>query len=1002
MESPGAKMRMRKLLLAAGCILLLTAFSSVPPPPDADVQAESAPENLTVAAGFNRLGNLAEHQGNLPQAESYHRKALEIRQKLAPESLLVAASLNNLGVLAWREGDVVKAEAYHRHALEIRQQRAPASLLVAASFHNLGLTAWTFGDLTKAEQYHREALEIRQKRAPGSLLVAASISNLGWVAWSQGAVATAEEYQREGLRIREQLAPESLPVAASLNNLGNLAAYQGDLAQAEEYHRRALEIRQKRAPASLLVAASISKLGFVALNQGAPEKAEEYYHRALEIRQRLAPGSVLVARSLYSLGLVARSRGDAAKAGECFLQALEIKKRLASESPGGRMGISNLGGDIATLRGSLAEAEEYYNEALASAETLAPGGLETATILQALGDLSRERGNLAKAERYYRRAIAGFAAIAPGSTRHAETLAALASVLRDRRQPRIAAHLYEQALHALETQAAHLGGSDDIRWGYRANHNIYYEDYIDLLIRQTQPEKAFSVLERSRARSLLELLATAHINVHHGVAPPLLSQERSLQADIAAKSSRRIASFNRPHGEQQAAALEKELASLLVRYQDVEARIRADSPTYAALTQPRTLSVREVQQQLLDQDTVLLEYSLGERRSYVFVVTAASLAVFALPGRVKIETTARSLYVLLTSRNSLGNGDAQAQYSQLATKLSQMVLGPVAPLIGHERLVIVGDGALQYIPFAALPIPSTHTGPTEPLMPQAQRPLVVEHEIVNLPSASVLAELRRQARNRPEPRQAVAVLADPVFDSKDRRVIDGVNTAKMPRPSLQAAALAADKLTRSASEMASGASGQLNLDRIEYTRQEANSILATAPRGSTLEALDFQASRTLAMSPALADYRVIHFATHGILNSRHPELSGLVFSLVDQHGEPQNGFLDLEDIYGLSLPVDLVALSGCETGLGKEIRGEGLIGLTRGFMYAGSTRVLASLWNVSDEATAELMAAFYRSIEQEKQRPAAALRAAQLEIRQQDVWKSPYYWAGFEIQGEWR
>jgi CHAT domain-containing protein/Tfp pilus assembly protein PilF len=994
-------MRLRSLLLSTGCILLLTAFSSVPPP-----------EDLAVAAEFNRLGNLAERQGNLPQAESYHRKALEIRRKWAPESLPVATSLNNLGVLAWREGDIAKAESYHRHALEIRQKRAPSSLLVAASLHNLGLTAWTSGDLTQADKYHREALEIRQKLAPGSLLVAASISNLGWIAWSQGAVAEAEHYQREGLRIREQLAPGSLPVAASLNNLGNLAAYQGNLAQAEEYQRRALAIRQKLAPASLLVAASISKLGFVALGQGAAAKAEEYYHRALEIRQQLAPGSVLVARSFYDLGLVARSRGDTAKAEECFLQALKIKKRLASDGPAVRMSISNLDGDIATLRGSLSEAEEHYNDALASAEILAPGGLETATILQGLGDLSRERGNLAKAQRYYRRAIAGFAAIAPGSTRHAETLAALASVLRDRRQPRAAEPLYEQALNALETQTAHLGGSEDLRWDFRANHNIYYEDYTDLLISQTQPEKAFSVLERSRARSLLETLATAHINIHHGVAPDLLSLERSLQADIAAKSSRRIASFDRPHGEQQAAALEKELAKLLIRYHDVEARIRARSPTYAGLTQPRPLSVKEVQRQLLDHDTVLLEYGLGERRSYVFAVTAESFAVFALPERIEIEAAARNLYALLTNRNSTISGETEARYWQLATCLSHMVLGPVASLIGHKRLVIVGDGALQYIPFAALPIPkgtndaaaqeSTQAARTQPLMPPAQRPLVVEHEIVYLPSASVLAELRRQARSRPEPRLAVAVLADPVFDSKDRRVTDGVNAARMVTASLQTASWSADKLTRSASEMGFGTSGQLSLNRLEYSRQEANAILAMAPRGRTLEALDFQASRTRALSPALADYRVIHFATHGILNSKHPELSGLVFSLVDPQGEPQNGFLDLQDIYDLSLPVDLVVLSGCETGLGKEIRGEGLIGLTRGFMYGGSSRVVASLWNVSDEATAELMTTFYKAMEQEKQRPAAALRAAQLEIQQQDLWRSPYYWAAFEIQGEWQ
>ena len=169
-----------------------------------------------------------------------------------------------------------------------------------------------------------------------------------------------------------------------------------------------------------------------------------------------------------------------------------------------------------------------------------------------------------------------------------------------------------------------------------------------------------------------------------------------------------------------------------------------------------------------------------------------------------------------------------------------------------------------------------------------------------------------------------------------------------------------------------------------------------------MAALDFDANRSTALSPELSQYRFVHFATHGLINSEHPELSGLVFSLVDPNGKQQDGFLQLKDIYDLNLPADLVVLSACETGLGKEINGEGLIGLTRGFMYAGATRVVASLWNVSDVATAQLMANFYSAMEKEHLPPAAALRSAQISMWKQRRWNSPYFWAAFQIQGDWK
>jgi len=356
-----------------------------------------------------------------------------------------------------------------------------------------------------------------------------------------------------------------------------------------------------------------------------------------------------------------------------------------------------------------------------------------------------------------------------------------------------------------------------------------------------------------------------------------------------------------------------------------------------------------------------------------------------------------------------------------------MVLGPAADKLAAKRLLIVSDGALHYVPFAALPVRATG---------KTNIPLFVRHEIINLPSASVLAVLRRQREGRQPPAKAVAVLADPVFDRQDSRVKpvvagelrnsheagrdDGelrIGATATPNDGLHddvagtesiaglesTESLKLSQLTRSAADAGwRTRGGEVSLPRLQSTRREAEEIVAVTPAGQSLEALDFKANRATATSPDLANYRIVHFATHALLNSKHPELSGLVLSLVNERGRPQSGFLGLEDIYNLNLPVELVVLSACETALGKGIEGEGMVGLTRGFMYAGASRVMASLWKIDDRATAEQMRYFYRAMVGQGMRPAAALRAAQLKMRQNPRWSSPYFWAAFQIQGEWK
>jgi CHAT domain-containing protein len=324
------------------------------------------------------------------------------------------------------------------------------------------------------------------------------------------------------------------------------------------------------------------------------------------------------------------------------------------------------------------------------------------------------------------------------------------------------------------------------------------------------------------------------------------------------------------------------------------------------------------------------------------------------------------------------------------------LLAPVAKQLGTKRLVIVADGMLQYLPFSVLPTPAmSATEITSDL-----KPLILDHEIVSLPSASVLAALRRELADRKPASKTVAVLADPVFETDDARVKLRLNSTG-----------SAGRKNQSTSPMSTlgrairsvrGDDGSVKLQRLLFSRDEAEAILSLTSNQLSLEALDFRANRKVAMSDELTQYRIVHFSTHGLLDSRHPELSGLVLSLVDEAGRRQDGFLRLQDIYTLRLNADLVVLSACQTGLGKDVRGEGLIGLVRGFMYAGAPRVIASMWEVDDAATTELMKRFYKGVLQKKLTPAAALRAAQIEMLKKSHWQSPYYWGAFVLQGEWR
>ena len=516
---------------------------------------------------------------------------------------------------------------------------------------------------------------------------------------------------------------------------------------------------------------------------------------------------------------------------------------------------------------------------------------------------------------------------------------------------------------------------------------------------------AFEASERARARSLLESLAEAGVDVRRGVDPVLLAQERRLKRVLDGKAERQFRLGSEREDKAEAETLAVEIRRLTDEYDRLRAEIRSRSPRYAALTQPQPVSLRAVQEDVLDDETLVLEYSLGEERSFLWAVETQRYQVFELPSKTEVEELLQEVFHSLTARLPVAGESVQqlrarvrgsdARYWSAASRLSEILLGPVADRLGDKRIVVVSDGTMQYLPFSALPIPSRSGEPT---------PLIVEHEIVSLPSVSALRMLRSQTKSREIPLLSVAVMADPVFELDDPRIGTRKIAAKTdvsPSSVASDAGLHLSPTQRALRDVSFLGRSETGVPRLVATRREADSILAAAPKETTLRALDFAANRERAMSPDLGRYRILHFATHGLVNNQHPGLSGILLSMVDEQGNTRNGFLRLHDIYNLDLPVDLVVLSACNTALGKPVEGEGLVGLVRGFMYAGARRVVASLWKVDDEATCELMGRFYNEMLQKGRSPAAALRYAQISMWQQSEWQAPFYWAAFVLQGEW-
>ncbi len=867
-------------------------------------------------------------------AISKYEEALAIWRELSDKTK-ESVTLRNIGVIYLQLGDGNLSLENFNGSLTAARALGDKELQAYALLY-MGQSCDILGDARRQMDYYGQALQIARE-LKNLKLESDALGSLGVANYRLGEIQNALNYYNQSLAVVRAL-KEKDGEAILLINIGAIYRDLGKPQSAIDNFLQALTIfRELNSPQNEAVV--LNSLGAGYGNLGEFQKSLDYNNQSLAIYRRIGDRRG-EAYSLSSIGGTYFSLGDNQKALEFFNQALAIFREVRARQSEAFL-LNNIGSAYKQLL-DYQKAFDFYSQSLAVRREVGDITGES-TALYNLAFVERERGNLFEAR-----------------------------------------SLIESAIKIIESVRASLA-SQDLRESFFALTQDMYHFQIDLMMRLhiKQPTQGFDALalqssENARARSLLDILAQARSDIRQGIEPALLERERDLQKQINAKDKER----RKAKLAQQIEASDKDIQKLIDQYQELQTEIILKSPRYAALTQPKLADLKEIQQ-LLDADTLLLEYSLGKDASYLWVVAQNSIKTFVLPKRQDIETKARAFY------EAVKKPDTAEKAQIAAAELSKLLIAPAAAEFGNKRLLIVPDGVLQYVPFAALPSPTVLRN--EQPATNNEQPLIINHEIIFLPSASTLAVLRIDAAGRKQATKIIAVIADPVFEANDTR-IRSVPTNQTPKKETVNPSL--EKATREAG---------FSLPRLPGTRREATTILSFVSESERKQAIDFEANLTTATSPQLANYRIIHFATHGLLNSQNPELSGIVLSLFDEKGNSQEGFLRLQEIYNLKLPADLIVLSACQTALGKDVKGEGLIGLTRGFMYAGAQRVVASLWSVDDRSTSELMKLFYQGMLGEKKlRPAAALREAQIALWKNKRFTAPYFWSAFTIQGEWR
>jgi CHAT domain-containing protein len=974
------------LLLALG---MLSAFT-VP----VCAAVAHAPGLQTTASG-----PAGAHARSSAAAEKELKQAFALRNKLKVPDLQVAIRLFSASAQQFqasgapRQAAYAELEAgdtylmmssYHQALAAYRRSLALAANLReprCAALSHIARTYASIGRAQDAARYSGSAVALCEGGSDKKALADAVEAEGEAHFWSDMAAAVAPFTRARQLfaeaNDRDGEALASMMLGQAINT--------ADPEQADRLIRTALNLWEKTGNRYGVARAHLA-LGFFASEAGSFEVARCHCGRALAVFQPIADKDNK-ATALNILGLVARQFGD-------MEGSLSDYRRARS--------------DYAAVQDDLGEAESITGMGAALMSQHKYGGLlplyrlklrlgqkarNDALVASALMDMAAvyvHQHRYQEADLNYEQALAKYRA-AGSHFREGEALTGLAGLRTEQGKDSEALDLLDQARQLTEK----TGQVEDMARIQYARAQIYRRmNRLDEA--RAEIEKTIAVIESQRLRltefdSRAQYFAFVHqyyslyIQVLMGLHQLHPDQGYMQLAFEAAEKSKVRALLDLLENTRQAFSCDE----LLARDSNAAPPAAGKQAGTPGAASARPLTLQEIQAEIGDSNTVLLEYALGDEKSYAWSVDRENISVQELPPAAEIRRSAlafrEALMPLTAPQNETASEHQQkrraAERSQLlhSRELAKILLGGL-DLPAGTRVLVVPDGPLQYVPFAALPAQGGEADKTF---------FIAQHDVTMLPSASALAALRKAAAKRPQPSAGIAIFADPVFEKSQ---ISASANAATGVPSQRS-----HDLQRALQDTR----GSQHIVRLWGSRTEALEIQRIVGREHTRLALGFDASRGAVINGSLAHNRVIHFATHGIVDTRHPELSGLILSLLNRKGERQDGYLRLGDIYNLQLSADLVVLSSCDSALGKDMESEGIIGLPRGFLYAGARSVIASLWKVDDDATAALMKGLYSRMRQGKT-PQTALRESQLELAKDPLYRQPYYWAAFVLEGEYR
>jgi CHAT domain-containing protein/Tfp pilus assembly protein PilF len=868
-----------------------------------DLQAE--------ALTLNGLGTINRMIGRTQEAINYFLRALAAL-RLAGDRQGETAALNNLGVIHSDLGETRQALEYFEQALPLLRSLGDRRT-EAVVLNNLGTLSSLVGEARKALEYYHQALSLaRASNDPRS--AAHMLNNLGQIYAEVGEKQKALESLNEALSLSRQHSLRELE-ATILNNFGTLHGGLGEPQTALDYLTQARQIfhaigdRRKEAFALSNAGVCHTDLGKVRESLGYFQQALSYWRDAGDQRGE--------AYTLNHLGLAHHLLNEDRQALDCYQQALRLSQAVGDRQ-GEAYALSNLGGAWSTL-GEKLKAREAHRQALSLWQALLNRQWEAVTLSN-LAAVDRDLGDLDAARA------------------HLETALDL--------------------IEALRTKVA----SQELRASYFASTQGSYQLCIDLLMQlnKQRPGEGFAAMafdtsERARARSLLELLTEAQPGIRQGIDPALKEREQANQIRLSWLNTQLIREQMQqsPEQKKKIATLTAELQQAESERRQLEAEIRRSNPKYAETLYPKPLRLEAIQA-LLDDQTSLLEYALGDDESFLFVVSREGIQTYRLPGVAEIERRVEKLRTALVQSGRLDFGD----YVQSARRLYELLIAPASPALARKRhLLIVPAGKLSGLPFEALLTAEARTGGQADYRSLAY--LLRRWRVSYAPSASVLASLRQNQQRAAQQRAGGAAMQFVAF-------ADPVSEEQFP------------PLIHSSREVRHIA--QL------FQPQETRVYQRQAAREENVKNNEY-----------LSRARYLHFSLHGEINEAKPHNSALV--LTPGASTQEDGRLRVYEIFNLKLNAELVVLSACRTGLGKELKGEGVIGLTRAFMYAGASSVAVTLWQVADPSTAELMIRFYQQLNRGADK-AEALRRAKLELIEAGRYARPYYWAPFVLTGE--